>query len=330
MDVTILLAALLVSVAVGGAGFALAGGGDATRVLKRVKALGDPVAPTRRKSGPDQSAVRRKQVTDQLKEMEQRERKRRANLLQVRSQLIQSALPITDSMFWTISIAVGIAVGGAAWTLTMNEPWSLLLAAGAAAVAGLGLPRWFLGFVITARQKKFIGQFADSLDVIVRGVKSGLPLNECLRIIAREASEPVRTEFRHVCDALAMGVPLDQSLQKLYDRMPLPEVNFFNIVLGIQAKAGGNLSEALGNLSTVLRARKLLREKIKALSSEAKTSAWIIGAMPIIVIVLVYLTSPSYIMELFVDPVGHLLLLLSALFMATGVFVMKKMINFKY
>ncbi len=164
-----------------------------------------------------------------------------------------------------------------------------------------GLPRWALGMAIGMRQKKFISQFADAIDVIVRGVKSGLPLG---RMPPRDrAGKPAadRGRIPLVCDAIAMGVPVDQALHRMYQRTPIQEVNFFNIVLNIQQKAGGNLSEALGNLSTVLRSRKLLREKIKALSSEAKASAWIIGSLPVIVMLLVYLTTPAYIMTLFTD-----------------------------
>src|SRR5262249_41999074 len=142
-----------------------------------------------------------------------------------------------------------------------------------------GIPRWLLSSMVGGRQKKFGNQLADAIDVIVRGVKSGLPLNQCLRIIAGESPEPLRTEFQMLCDSQAMGVPLDVGMQRLYDRMPLPEVNFFSIVLIIQQKTGGNLSESLGNLSAVLRARKLMKEKVKSLSSEATSSAMIIGSL---------------------------------------------------
>src|SRR5262249_16750472 len=157
--------------------------------------------------------------------------------------------------------------------------------AGLFVAAFLGLPRWMLGFLKGMRQKKFSEQMADGIEIIVRGVKSGLPLNQCLKIIAAEAQEPMRTEFQMLVDGNQMGVPLDQNLQKMYERMPLPEVNFFSIVLIIQQKTGGNLSEALGNLANVLRSRKLLKAKINALSSEAKASAGIIGALPFVVAV---------------------------------------------
>jgi len=164
----------------------------------------------------------------------------------------------------------------------------------------------------------------------VRGVKSGLPLNQCLRIIASESPEPVKEEFRLICDGQAMGVALDQNLNRMYERMPLSEVNFFNIVLVIQQRTGGNLSEALGNLSSVLRARKMLKEKVKALSSEAKASAAIIGALPFIVMILVYMVRPAYMTILFVTPQGQLILLAAGTMMTTGILIMRSMVNFKF
>ncbi len=159
-------------------------------------------------------------------------------------------------------------------------------------------------------------------------MKSGLPLHECLKMIARESPQPLAAEFQNVCDAIAMGVDVPQALDRMYQRTPIQEVNFFNIVLNIQQKAGGNLSEALGNLSNVLRSRKLLREKIKALSSEAKASAMIIGSLPVIVMLLVYFTTPAYIMTLFTTDLGHLILLIAAALMGMGIYIMRSMINF--
>src|SRR5262249_25244353 len=144
---------------------------------------------------------------------------------------------------------------------------------------GLGLPRWVLGFLTARRRKKFTQEFANAIDVIVRSVKSGLPTNEALKIVARESPNPVGSEFNTLVESLKVGVTLDQGLKRMYDSMPTPEVGFFSIVMAIQSKSGGNLSEALGNLSGVLRDRKRLEGKIKAMSSEAKASAGIIGSL---------------------------------------------------
>jgi tight adherence protein B len=171
-------------------------------------------------------------------------------------------------------------------------------------------------------------QFADALDVIVRGVKTGLPLGECIRIIGKESPEPLKKEFLTFADNLAMGSGLERALAALYKRMPLQEVNFFAIVLAIQAKAGGNLSEALGNLSAVIRSRKMMREKVNALSSEAKASGFIIGSLPFAVGVMVFMTTPEYIMELFRTETGHVILAMAAGMMGAGITVMRNMINF--
>ena len=323
-DLTIYLAAALGFVAIVGVGFTFVGNGGQT-ASKRVKSIGEGA-----KGGADPAiAAKRKQMADTMKGLRDREeatRKTRVAGKSIEERMKQAGWSTPVSYFWIASavLAVGSAIG------VYLAGFGYAAAGGIAVGAGLGLPRWVLGMAISGRQKKFGSQFADALDVIVRGVKSGLPLNECLRIIARESPQPLGKEFEYLVDSLAMGAQLDQGLAKLYQRMPTQEVNFFSIVLGIQAKAGGNLSEALGNLSTVLRSRKLLREKIKALSSEAKASAMIIGSLPIIVMFLVYLTTPAYIMVLFTDELGHLILLIAAGLMGTGIYIMRQMINFDF
>jgi tight adherence protein B len=272
------------------------------------------------------NAKRRAATQESLREMARKQKKSRRNLLAVKAQLAQAGLSISEQVFWLISGGVGLVLGlGAFFALGMNP-----IAGVIGAFVGLfGLPRWILGMLVKGRQKKFVTQLADGLDIIVRGVKSGLPLNQCLRIVASESPEPLRTEFQMVVDGQAMGVQLDQNMQRLYDRMPLPEVNFFNIVLIIQQKTGGNLSESLGNLSLVLRSRKLLREKVSALSAEAKASAMIIGSLPFIVMVLVYFVRPDYMMLLFTTPQGKLILVGAAIMMSSGIMIMRSMINFR-
>ena len=195
-------------------------------------------------------------------------------------------------------------------------------------VGGFGLPSWFLKRARNGRLKKFGNEFPNAIDVIVRGIKSGLPLNDCMRIVATEATEPVKTEFRLIIESQTLGLPLTDAVAKLYERMPCAEANFFGIVLAIQQKTGGNLSETLGNLSRVIRERRKMRDKIQAVSMEAKASAWIIGSLPVVVAVLVYLTSPRYIELLWITQVGKFALAVSAVWMLIGVLVMRKMINF--
>lgn len=328
MDIA-LIGAVLAFIAIGGVGFVLTSNKQPQAANRRVKAVA--VAATsknvdRRKQATEVAALKRRQSTaEALKELSNNEKQSRRRRFSVKGQLAQAGLTYSPTVFWIASAVVAVVLG-----LTGLIVQGPIGAAMGFFIGLLGLPRWALGMMVEGRQKKFGNQLADAIDIIVRGVKSGLPLNQCMRIIGAESPEPLRTEFQALVDASAMGVPMEQSLQRMYERMPLPEVNFFAIVLVIQQKTGGNLSESLGNLSTVLRSRKLMKEKVKALSSEAKASAWIIGSLPIIVISMVYFTRPEYIMILFTDPVGNLVLLGAAAMMATGIFVMNKMVNFKF
>lgn len=320
-----LIAAVLAFVAIGGVGMVLAGGGQPAAASKRVKAVAGAKG-DRRKQAVDTAAMKRKQSTQEaLRELSANEKQSRKRRFSVRGQLTQAGLDISVPTYWIFAGVLGAVL--ALVGLIVQGP---IGAAMGFFIGMFGLPRWILGVLVSGRQKKFASQLADAIDVIVRGVKSGLPLGQCLRIIASESPEPLKSEFQALVDSQAMGVPLDAGLQRMYDRMPLPEVNFFSIMLIIQQKTGGNLSESLGNLSTVLRSRKLMKEKVKALSSEAKASAGIIGSLPIIVGVLVYFTRPEYIGTLFTHQVGHLILIGCAVMMSMGVFVMHKMVNFKF
>jgi tight adherence protein B len=297
--------------------------GASGKQSKRVKAIS-----AGSKRATDANQVRRKAVADNMKGLREREeaiRSKRKVGKSIEDRIKQAGFTFPVMYFWIGSGVIGTVAGVA----TMIAGFQYYVAGGVAFAAGLGVPRWALGMAISARQKKFVSQFADAIDIIVRGVKSGLPLGECLKVIARESPQPLGGEFTQVVDAVAMGVSIDQALNRMYQRTPVQEVNFFNIVLAIQQKSGGNLSEALGNLSAVLRSRKLLREKIKALSGEAKASAWIIGSLPVIVMLLVYLTTPAYIMTLFTVDLGHLILLIAVGLMGIGIYIMRSMINFQ-
>lgn len=327
MDPTLIVGALAF-VAIGGVAFVFAGGNQTPAAnKKRVKAVAASVKTDRRKQVADAATLKRKQSTqDQLKQLTMTEKEARKRRVSIKGKLEQAGINMPVTTYWMIAAGVGLmlALGG----FIVQKGWPG--AAGGFFVGTFGLPIWFLGMQVGARQKKFQLQLADAIDVIVRGVKSGLPLNQCLRIIAADSPEPLKSEFQSLVDNTAMGVPLDAAMQKLYDRMPLPEVNFFAIVLVIQQKTGGNLSESLGNLSAVLRARKMMKEKVKALISEAQASAMIIGALPFIVMIMVYLIKPDYIMTLFIDPRGNLVLMGAAVMMSAGVFIMHKMVNFKF
>jgi tight adherence protein B len=320
----IFVAAILFAVALVGGIFAFSGGNDIAR--KRAAAIAKPDGKSRgRALTPQQdAAARRKNVAVMLKDIEKNRKREKPTL---RRRLEQAGFyKATPRNFWIISAALGV---GAAFLcfITGQQPLVIALAAFA---AGFGFPRWTLSFRAARRRKRFTTHFATAIDVIVRSVRSGLPVNEAMRIVARESPEPVRSEFHKLVEGLKVGVTMEQGLNRMRDSMPTSEVGFFAIVMIIQGKAGGNLSEALGNLAAVLRDRKRLEGKIKAMSSEAKASAGIIGSLPIAVMGLVYVTTPAYIAVLFTTKTGNLLLAGCGLWMGLGCLVMSKMINFKH
>lgn len=322
-----ILAAVLAFITIGGLGWAFVGGGDSSEAaVKRAQTFGGPKqnnAAARKAAATNTPEARRKQIMQQLQESERAERKARLSLT---AKLKQAGLNTKVSTFWIISGVLGVF----AFLLPLLFGLNLLICLGAAVVLGLGLPRWVVGFLGKSRRKKFSGHFPDAVDVIVRGIKSGLPVHDCFKIIARESPAPLGPEFQKLVEGLGVGQTLPQALDRMYERMPTPELKFFAIVMAIQQKTGGNLAEALNNLSVVLRARKMMGEKIKALSSEATASAGIIGSLPPAVMILVSITTPAYMARLFTDPRGQFMLLIAVAMMAFGVFVMKKMIAFKF
>ena len=283
-------------------------------------------ARSQRRSHVDVANNRRKQVADTLKELEARQKAKEKLTLRLR--LEQAGLDITPSTFWIASAVSGVVCTVVAF---VSQPQlEIYVYPMVAAIAGLGLPRWVLAKMTKRRQAKFLAEFANSIDIIVRGVKSGLPLNECLGIISREAPSPIREEFVEIVEQQRVGVPLADCFERMMKRTPLAEVKFFAIVIGIQQQAGGNLSEALGNLSGVLRDRKRMQMKVKAMSAEAKASAMVLGSLPFVVMCMVYITTPAYISLLWTTKWGQFLTLAAAIWMTCGLLVMKKMINFKF
>jgi tight adherence protein B len=311
--------------AVGGAAFAFVGNtGGASKKRLATVSRAQGAGPAGR-NNTDANAQRRKNVTALLKDLEkqQAETKQRPTL---RRRLEQAGLSISPRTFWLICATAALVAIGVC--LLTHQAWFATIAAGF--VIGLGLPRWVLSFLRKRRVKAFTAEFANAIDVIVRSVRSGLPTNEALKIIAHESPNPVGGEFSKLVEGLKVGVSLDQGLKRMFESMPTAEVSFFGIVMTIQQKSGGNLSEALSNLSGVLRDRKRLQGKIKAMSSEAKASAMIIGSLPPVVMGLVWMSTPSYIDSLFTERMGNLMLAGCAVWMSVGIFVMKKMIDFKH
>ena len=268
--------------------------------------------------------TRREQVEGSLKDLEARRQKERK--IPLSSRLTQAGLTWTVKKFMIISGVLAVV----SFAIAMLAGGGLLAAVGLAFAAGFGLSRWGLSYLKTRREKAFLKALPDAVDVIVRGIKAGLPLFESIKVVASDAPEPLKGEFLAIIETQAIGMPLGDACARLFERMPVPEANFFGIVISIQQKSGGNLSEALGNLSKVLRDRKKMAEKIQAMSMEAKASAGIIGSLPPIVMLLVYLSTPEYISLLWTHPTGQVMLVGCVIWMSIGIFVMKKMINFDF
>ena len=325
----LMLVAALAFVAIASVGFVLAGSSASSqRAAKRAQAITAPRGRTEKaqriaaRTSQMDASQRRTQIVRSLKENEKRQRAAAFNLT---NRLHQAGLNVTVQAFCIGAAGFGLVC--MAMALTLHQPLYLVVLIGF--VGGAGIPFWFLGVLATRRRAKFVLAFADATDIIVRGIRSGLPLHDCLKVIGRESPEPLAGEFRRLVENIGMGMPLDQALDKICERMPTPEMRFFSIVLNIQQKSGGNLGEALANLSAVIRGRRLMREKVKALSGEAVASAFIIGALPPLVMLLITITSPHYLNIMFTDPRGHMMLGVAVLLMVMGILVMRKMINFK-
>ncbi len=314
----------LASVAVGGLAWVflypiLSGERKAEQRMANV-AKNEPAA----RVGRGNQRSRRDIIENTLKEFDEKQKKTKRPPLATR--LAQAGLSWSKNQFFMASAGVGIVM----LLLGLLSNAGLLPAIGLAFAGAFGIPYWMLSFLKKRREANFLNAFPDAVDIIVRGVKAGLPLLDCMKMITAEAPEPLKSEFKAILDTQAIGIPLGEAVGKLYEHMPVAEANFFAIVVAIQQKAGGNLSEALSNLSRVLRDRKKMKSKIKAMSQEAKASASIIGALPVAVMILVWITSPDYITLLWTEPLGNVMLAGSACWMACGVLVMKKMINFDF
>lgn len=332
MDITIVLLVVLVAVSAGALAYAFlfpqmeVEKKTASRVSRVKAAETDHIKIKAARDRVQELSKRRKSVQDTLKDLEkkQNEKSKDRKDKSLRTRLIQAGLSLSVKRFYVMSTGLGFVVFVVAFIYA--APFLLALAAGF--VGAVGLPRWILIFLVKRRQTKFLEEFPNALDVMCRSIKSGLPLNDAVRLIASDGQEPVKTEFQRVVEAQQVGMSIPDGINRMMLTMPLSEVSFFGTVITIQAQAGGNLSEALSNLSKVLRERRKMRAKVSALSMEAKASAVIIGSLPFVVATLVYFTSPEYIMVLFTDPRGHLILGASGLWMSIGIVIMRNMINF--
>jgi tight adherence protein B len=314
-----MIMATLIAVALGGLAFVFSSGDS--KAQKRQAAL--QTGTVKAKDNTIEKTARKKQIVDSLKDLEKRRGRTRPSL---DMKIQQAGLFISSQRFIMLSVACGLSVA----LLAFLASRSLYIAGPAAFIGVFGLPNFALARLRKRRINRFVAEFPNAIDIIVRGVKAGLPLGDCMRIIANEASEPVKSEFRMVAETQAMGLSLGESVDRIAQRVPVTEANFFAIVINVQAKAGGNLSEALGNLSRVLRERKKMKGKIGAMSMEAKASAAIIGVMPFVVVGLLYVSSPAYVSLLWTTTHGLIIAGAALAWMSIGIMMMKKMISFDF
>jgi tight adherence protein B len=323
----VLLYAILAIVGVGALGFALVPSlAGSSRADKRMKALQGDIQANRRIAETSRTRdQRRKQIQDTLKAQNEAlgRTKRRVPL---QDQIYQAGMKIQARDWIRNQVIVGVVLAVACFFLQVE--WYFALIFGAA--GGYLLPKFWMSRRRKRHQNAYLDELPNAVEAIVRGVKSGLPLNDSMRLVAKEAKEPIKSEFQKVLDQQVMGKSTGEAIQTLFDRMPLPEVNFFVVVITVQQQAGGNLSEALGNLARVLRNRKKMKQKIKAMSSEAKASAGIIGSLPFIVGILVTLTTPTYMVPMFTTTLGLIWLGIAAIMMSLGVWIMAKMVSFDF
>ncbi len=296
--------------------------GAGGEVSERVRNMGTQKKPNQGKSKGKHKSLLQKD----LKELRGEEKRGKRKTASLKARLLQAGLPLSPSFYLIIC---ALLFGGVTFFLLIFTQ-KFLISLGLGFALGVGLPFWVLGFLKGRREKKFARDFPNAVDIITRGMKAGLPLGECLQMVAREMDPPLSGEFQLLVDSESLGLTLEQGLERMFERVPSAEVNFFAIVLSIQRSTGGNLVETLENLSSLLRSRKLLSEKIKALSAEAKTSAYIIGVIPFLIGLALFFLSRDYIMLLFTTPVGNIATVGALIWMGLGLFVMTRMANFKF
>lgn len=319
---------VVIFVVVAGVGLAFVSNQEAER-KKRMMAVVRGAAPS--KSGNPESVKdlqdkRRAEIAKKLKEskdeQDSEDKKSKASLQQ---RILQAGWSISLQQFWMFS------AGSMVFCLLLAKlaGFSLFVTLMVGVIGLLGLPRFVLKRAAARRQKKFLEDFPDALEAVVRLLKAGMPVSEAVSMISREFAGPVGEEMSIIYDKQKIGVPLHQAANESCRRMPLTEMQMFATGLAIQAQTGSSLSEVLSNLANVIRSRFRLKRKVKALSSEAVASACIIGALPNLVALGLYFVNPGYIETLFTTPVGHVLLAVAIVWMLLGMLVMKAMINFK-
>ncbi len=232
---------------------------------------------------------------------------------------------VTPVVYVLVSLLIGVVAGVFTYTALLILP----AAVGAGLAVAVFGPRMALGFLTGRRETRFMRQFPQAIDLIIRGVRSGYPVAEAIGLIADELPDPIGGEFRIVVERLHLGQALEDALGEAAERIGLPDMRFFAVSLSVQHETGGNISETLQNLADLLRQRQHMKLKVRAMSSEARASAWILGSLPFIVMVSMFFMNPDYLGGLLYDPTGRMLLFGGIASQMLGVLVMSKMTRFK-
>lgn len=247
----------------------------------------------------------------------------RRELMELRLRRTGKNWNVSQFMFWCMGMFVVVAGG----LLAVRAPFGLALLIGL--MIGVGLPYMYVGRLINKRVSAFNTRFPDAIDLLVRGLRSGLPVTETFQVVSQELPGPVGEEFKGVVERIRIGNTMEAALQESADMLGTPEFQFFCITIAIQRETGGNLAETLANLSDVLRKRAQMKLKIKAMSSEAKASAWIVGALPFFVFGIVWMMNPEYLQGFFFEERLIITGLGGLAWMGIGVFIMSRMISFE-
>lgn len=244
----------------------------------------------------------------------------------LQTRLRQTGRKISSGQFGLSVLLTGLVVFAVMWRLGNLAPMTALVIGIA---AGLLVPNFMVGTMIRRRRDTFVDKLADGIDVMVRGIKAGLPVSETVAAVATEAKSPVKEIFREVADRVRVGAQVDEAFAQAAENIDAPELKFLSITLSVQKETGGNLAETLENLSDILRKRRQMKLKIRAVSSEARASATILGSLPFVMFSILLIVNPGYATELFHDPRGHMLLAIGIGSMLLGIGVMMKMIRFE-
>jgi tight adherence protein B len=298
---------------------AWAGEAGKRRLAKRARRLGRG---DRGREGPVAGPQLRRETSSGFDALVQRLLPRPQAL---RARLAASGMGWSVGRYGLVSLFIGMCVAAVILLRGLSMPAALLVGA----AAGIGLPHTLVGSRIRQRQARFNALFPDAISLMVRGLKAGLPFADTVLVVGREVADPLGEEFRRMSDQIKLGQKIEDAMWLVARRLDLPEFNFLIVTLSVQRETGGNLAATLENLEEMLRKRQQMKLKVKAMSSEAKASAGIMGALPFVMATLLFFVSHDYIMQLFTTHKGQFMLMIGGGLLATGVFIMSRMVRFR-